>query len=576
MSNYNLFALLTEMERMAAFYPCAEETLNGIKQIEEKIESKNYRIAVIGEFKRGKSSLINALIGADILPTDILPTTAVINKIIYGIHKKIRILFADGSQEIQATEKLSDYATKESLKKRTQEVKVDRIIVEYPSVFLSSNIEVIDTPGMNDDEEMTDVTLGVLTEINAAVVTISAHEPLSTTEQHLVERLIEQEDIYHVVFAITFIDDFSEEQTDRIVSFIKSRLRKNCLENFIEVHIDEEELVQKAHDILDEPIVWGISSYLALESFKTDDAKKFDLSRFGPFKKELFELVSIGQERDVYQTAFSISRKMEKEIQNWINKTLEEYSKEYEKIKTIADAAEKYNSISVKTLSSYFQAMDDQLALDGWIRAKRLTAAAMEPHLKKQFIKNLSVISKQDLTNEKINNQLQEASEKCINMMSAFINRFKEILSRQMYGVLENYSDFLKRQSGFDDKKIRLQVKQWNELHRFPEFKWIYDGGEYRNRLTSINIIVKINDVICKSIKQYDDDLNEYIASWRMIFLNYDTDVRKYMDQIFNEYGGALKELNDRRDYVKVICRSHIQRIKEISGAIGQLVDCGR
>src|SRR6476660_5374268 len=54
-------------------------------EVLRRIEGDVFRIAVVGEFKRGKSTLINALMGREILPADVLPCSATVNRVTYGL-----------------------------------------------------------------------------------------------------------------------------------------------------------------------------------------------------------------------------------------------------------------------------------------------------------------------------------------------------------------------------------------------------------------------------------------------------------------------------------------------------------
>ena len=76
MNDFYIFEKLLSLEKIAIQYPDGADYSKRIRQCADKITSQHYCVAVIGEFKRGKSSLINALLGAEILPTSVLPMTA--------------------------------------------------------------------------------------------------------------------------------------------------------------------------------------------------------------------------------------------------------------------------------------------------------------------------------------------------------------------------------------------------------------------------------------------------------------------------------------------------------------------
>jgi ribosome biogenesis GTPase A len=60
-------------------------------ELVERAESEVFRIAVVGEFKRGKSTLINALLGQEVLPSDVLPCSATLNRVVYGLQPLVRL-----------------------------------------------------------------------------------------------------------------------------------------------------------------------------------------------------------------------------------------------------------------------------------------------------------------------------------------------------------------------------------------------------------------------------------------------------------------------------------------------------
>lgn len=79
--------------------------------LEMKLASNQLHLAVLGQMKRGKSSFINALLGTEILPTGVLPVTAVITEIKYAPVPKATILYTTGRREEVGLSTLADYIT---------------------------------------------------------------------------------------------------------------------------------------------------------------------------------------------------------------------------------------------------------------------------------------------------------------------------------------------------------------------------------------------------------------------------------------------------------------------------------
>ena len=113
----------------------------------DKLETNSFYLAVLGQFKRGKTTFINALLGEEILPTGILPLTSIITLIRFGITKRAEVVFLDKRRcTIDATE-LRQYVSESENTKN--EKKVHHVELMYPSHFLKNGIVLIDTPGVN-------------------------------------------------------------------------------------------------------------------------------------------------------------------------------------------------------------------------------------------------------------------------------------------------------------------------------------------------------------------------------------------------------------------------------------------
>ena len=81
-------------------------------KLSEKLRSHVFSVGIMGEFKRGKSTVINALLGQEIVPADIVPCSATLNYIRWDTEKRAEIHFKDGTVSTVAVEQLSDYVTK--------------------------------------------------------------------------------------------------------------------------------------------------------------------------------------------------------------------------------------------------------------------------------------------------------------------------------------------------------------------------------------------------------------------------------------------------------------------------------
>ena len=110
-----------------------------------KLESNSFYLAVLGQFKRGKTTFINALLGEEILPTGILPLTSVITLIRFGETKRTEVVFLDNRRCTVDPGELSQYVSESDNPKNQK--KVHHVELAHPSSFLKNGVVLIDTPG---------------------------------------------------------------------------------------------------------------------------------------------------------------------------------------------------------------------------------------------------------------------------------------------------------------------------------------------------------------------------------------------------------------------------------------------
>ncbi|MGA8289887.1 MAG: dynamin family protein [Acidobacteriaceae bacterium] len=117
-----------------------------IDSIALRMEDNNLEVALFGRVSSGKSSLLNALLGTNILPIGVNPITAVPSKLRYGVSLRAAVTYGDGRSEIVSTEELSKLVTEQG--NPGNEKNVVRAMVEVPSPRLRQGIVLVDTPGL--------------------------------------------------------------------------------------------------------------------------------------------------------------------------------------------------------------------------------------------------------------------------------------------------------------------------------------------------------------------------------------------------------------------------------------------
>src|SRR5579863_3008261 len=124
----------------------AESIAKEARELSARISEGRFYVACVGQFKRGKSTLINALIGEPVLPTGFIPVTAVPTVIRFGEQLTARVRLLDGSWNEIPVSELKQYVTEELNPENRKGVQGAEAFV--PSPLLSSGMCIVDTPGL--------------------------------------------------------------------------------------------------------------------------------------------------------------------------------------------------------------------------------------------------------------------------------------------------------------------------------------------------------------------------------------------------------------------------------------------
>jgi ribosome biogenesis GTPase A/uncharacterized coiled-coil protein SlyX len=212
-------------ERLAALVNLAREV--GAQNIAADAAALNARLAegrfyvtCVGQFKRGKSSLLNALIGQQVLPVGVVPITTAVTVIRFGGELRARVALNGRWQEIPI-DQVGAYVSEEH--NPGNEKRAGLVEVFAPHPLLSSGMCLVDTPGIGSViGANTETTKAFVPHIDAAIVVLGADPPISGDELNLIHEV--SKNVPKLVLVLNKADRFTEAERREAITFARKVL----------------------------------------------------------------------------------------------------------------------------------------------------------------------------------------------------------------------------------------------------------------------------------------------------------------------------------------------------------------
>ncbi|MEJ2007129.1 MAG: dynamin family protein [Acidobacteriota bacterium] len=191
-----------------------------------RVAEGRFFLACIGQFKRGKSTLINALIGEPVLPSGFIPVTTVPTVVRYGNARKARIRRRSGSWQETSLADLNLYVSEENNPENTKGIAGVEVFV--PAPLLKDGMCLVDTPGLGSVfAGNTASTHDFLPRIDAGLVVVGADPPLAGEELKLVESVGRQ--VRELILVLNKADRTTDAERAAAISFTRQLLEKRLL-----------------------------------------------------------------------------------------------------------------------------------------------------------------------------------------------------------------------------------------------------------------------------------------------------------------------------------------------------------
>lgn len=193
------------------------------RTVANRLREKRFDIAVVGEFNRGKSTLLNKLLHRGILPAGVLPVTSIVTEVTYGDREQVQLQFEDGSDQVIDLRDLDKYVTEEANPGNRHHVATARVVM--PSNVLRNGAVLVDTPGVGSIfRHNSTVAREMILKADGAIMVMSADTPITDAERSLIKLLGQRAE--QTFYVLNRTDHIEAHELQRVRWFVERVLEQ--------------------------------------------------------------------------------------------------------------------------------------------------------------------------------------------------------------------------------------------------------------------------------------------------------------------------------------------------------------
>jgi GTP-binding protein EngB required for normal cell division len=190
----------------------AEEARTALQPLEENL----LRMVALGQFKRGKSTLLNALLESSVLPSGVAPVTSVSTVVRWSPEPCLTVIYENGETRPSEFARLADFVVEARNPGNALDVRL--VEVGYPASLLEDGLVLVDTPGIGSaDRRATERAYGFLPSVDAGLVVLSPDPPVGEAEAEYIRELAALTP--HLLFVLNKIDRVTEPEWREVLAF---------------------------------------------------------------------------------------------------------------------------------------------------------------------------------------------------------------------------------------------------------------------------------------------------------------------------------------------------------------------
>jgi len=539
----------------------------------EKLEKQRFSVGVTGVMNAGKSTMLNALLGREILGTSVVPETANLTVLKYSLEEHAKVNYWNQKEFKKITDSVKDDKSIEKFVKETKKYfgnELDKYITDigksenvkvedlslYTSVkesnkkcnliksvelfsnlkFLKDGVEIVDTPGLDDPIiEREKITLDYVSDCDLLVHLMNASQSATKKDVDFIIDSIIYQNISRLLVVITRIDTVNQSELEEVINYTKSSIRQRLSEQNRENKLD---LVISKIDFIPISAKIALLQKLGLQ----DEVKKigFDVNRNGIDKIENYlDDVLFGKQSEkatliinnnlselsaIYQNAMYLFDEEEK----LLNKSNDEIKQDYEAYKDkkeeLTFAIESVKSDikhRERELKSYFKTLE-KFSFEKLVDLKNIIKSRVIDDVSYEVRKN-KTIPKQERIRHMVEIGIKDG---LVDLIRDYRYEFQKKMS------LENENIKL----SFNQNKILLNFAQDDEFKNRE-----FDSEEFFDKYFQHFIVFDNQTILLKNIydmvKKYKKNLGELEISLDLLL----KDEVKKIDELLIE---KLKDVN--------------------------------
>lgn len=433
-----------------------------VKRINERVADDQFRISVVGAFSSGKSTLLNALcreVGEELFPTAMIPCTGAVTVLRYGPQVKYwKRSTKNDHEEVISRDEFKQLVELPPTMERIDHLSatdLDALVVDYPLTLCESGIEIVDSPGLNENPQRTRITEQYLKQSDAVIYVMTVQQMASLQDRKHVEELVDRIGTDNLFFVINCYDKVAgtgdeEKVLARAQSFFE-KVYEDEIDNWFNERIhflSALEVVNHSQNGQSESqYVHDFQSFEAIVGNYLADVK--GAKRLQQLSDELMEVLA-----RTYVHAESLAHEVTLDIEDVeeerssLKAALRQFKRSKQKIRRAEESAEHTIKRAAKNI---FRDIDD--TLEDWFarlpkhlqkRSTQWESDASPLFSKKQIQKDFSEQAQEDISSF-INSWKEEAA------MPTIANHFEEMI-RHLNKDFEDIKEEMNELRSLSDK----------------------------------------------------------------------------------------------------------------------------